>query len=458
MLAVMTATFASWTLPVVCGACLACAASASTPAAPSASAPNSRHAPPILADFRTLNDTSTDESPQIRILRPQGVVTVEFTGELWSAPDLGGPWKPVPGAISPYPLASPGAAQGFYRAARPSGTGVFDSGGILEARLTGPFQTHFELAFAGMPDGIFPPHRDKPYFPGLARLEPTDVPVELRVRGNSSLQECPFPKLKLKVSRDDRPGTPFAEAREIDIGTHCAEGGSGTVGRLRDERAAYRVALAYEIMADLGFTSPRVRRALVEYHDTSDPADEGTGWTVRRQAVLFEDAEVVGERLGGRALDDSEIEDLPKVAFDVQVIADLRLLHALLGNWDYALSEDGTELWNTEVIALPNGTWIPMAGDFDLASWVTAKVRLNAPHDFRPDLPDLEREAFFQVDTVRQRVGDARFMAGRTRFVERRPVLEDRIRTAVIDDAGRTNVEAHLRAFYQALEGTDTRR
>jgi hypothetical protein len=360
----------------------------------------------------------------------------------------------VAGAISPHPLDPSPTSHRFYRALQPAPAGIFEDSSILEWTLTGPFQDHFDLAFAGMPDGIFPPRREKPYFPGAVQVHVLDLPISLRVRGNSSLQECPFPKLKLKVAKDDRQGTPFADAREIDIGSHCAEGGSGTVGRLRDERAVYREALAYEVMREAGFVAPRVRRALIEYRDTSlaDPTTEDTvGWTLRRQALLMEDAEVVGERLGGRALDDAEIAALKDARFDPELVAGLRLLHALLGNWDYALSETGEGLWNIEVLAMADGSFIPMAGDFDLASWVTDRVRLNAPHDYRPELPDLEREMFFQVETVRQGTGEVAFDAASARFRGKRAALEQLVRSSAVDEPGRRNIQNHLAAFFAAL-------
>ena len=413
-----------------------------------------------VADFQAAATVHGEAPPTIQVLRDSRGITIHFTGVLWSASNPEGPWSIVTGAPTPLPIDPTLAPSRFYRTYRaepPATAGVFDSDSILAWTLTGPFQSHFELAFAGMPDGIFPPHRDKPYFPGSAHVSGLDLPLSLRVRGNSRLQECPFPKMKLKVSKEDRAGTPFANAREIDIGTHCAEGGSGTVGRLRDERAAYREALAYEIVNDLGFTSPRVRRARIDYHDTTLPdpdlpPETTGGWTLTRQALLIEDAEVVGERLGGRALDDDEIAALRDAHFAPQLLTDLRLLHALFGNWDYALSESGEGLWNTEVIALADGTLIPMAGDFDLASWVTAHVRLNAPHDYRPELPDLEREARFQVDEIRKRAGAMAFAAGRTRFLDRRAALEARVIQAEVDEAGRQNIQNHLAVFFQALE------
>ncbi len=409
---------------------------------------------PSMADLRPLASPKPATAPSIQMVRDPAGLRLVFSGVLCTATAPQGPWIKVPAATSPHLLDPSPTSHRFYRAFQPASAGIFEDSSILEWTLTGPFQDHFDLAFAGMPDGIFPPRREKPYFPGAVHFSGLDLATSLRVRGNSSLQECPFPKLKLKVAKDDREGTPFADAREIDIGSHCAEGGSGTVGRLRDERAVYREALAYEVMHVVGLVAPRVRRALIEYRDTSlaDPTTEDTvGWTLRRQALLMEDAEVVGERLGGRALDDSEIADLKDARFDPALVSSLRLLHALLGNWDYALSETGKGLWNIEVLAMADGSFIPMAGDFDLASWVTDRVRLNAPHDYRPELPDLEREMHFQVDAVRQQTETVAFDAASSRFRDKRAALEQHISLAVVDESGRRNIQNHLAAFFAAL-------
>src|SRR5688500_11551549 len=198
----------------------------------------------------------TNEAAQIRI---------SFTGTLQSAVSVTGTWTDITNVTSPFVVDRSSAHKFFRSRDRAS---IFSSEGIVSFTVTGPLQEHFDLAYAGMPDGIFPPIREKPYFDGTITIKSQEIPVELRVRGNSSLQECPFPKMKFKVSRSDRAGTPFFDAREVKIGTHCAEGGRGPIGRLRDERATYREALAYELMQILEFVSPRVRRARIDYHDT----------------------------------------------------------------------------------------------------------------------------------------------------------------------------------------------
>ncbi len=402
---------------------------------------------------------STQPTPgALSIARDGGWIRITFSGVLVSAPTLHGPWTHVSGAASPYVVGPAGTAPRFYQAQAAGADSVFSSRTVLEWTLTGPFQPHFNLAFAGMPDGIFPPLREKPYFGGAVTMGDFELPATLRVRGNSSLQECPFPKLKLKVSKKDREGTPFADAREIKVGTHCAEGGSGTVGRLRDETATFREALAYEVLDAFGFTAPRVRRARIEYRDTSigDPEQPG-GWHVTRQAMILEDAEVLGERLGGRSLTDEEIEAIRDARFDRQLITDLHLFHALLGNWDYVLSEKGDDLWNIDVIEKADGALLPVVGDFDLASWVSGRVLSNEPPNYHPELDDVERRVRYEVEQLREGVGESAFAAGRERFVSRRDEVEALMLGGDVDEAGRTLALRHLNGFFDALNAVAAR-
>ncbi len=414
--------------------------------------------------------------PAIVIQRTGEGVEIQFTGRLEACDDLGGPWVEIPHATNPYTETAAGARR-FYRAALGGSGGLFDETSVVDWTITGPLQQHFELAMAGVPDGIIPPLRPKPYFEGRVKMGAFDVPATLRVRGNSSVQECPFPKLKLKVAKEDRAGTPFAEAREVKIGTHCAEGGRGNIGRLREQIAVYREALAYETMQQLGFTSPRVRRARIEYRDHTLPPAEGeggpqvelepiepgdpepaTGWQLTRQAFVVEDVEVLAARLGGRALSDEEVDKLSNAGFPEQLIVDLRFLHVLLGNWDFALSVNGEELWNTEVIELADGQLLPVAGDFDLASWVTEEVLLSVPHDYLPRLPDVDREARYRLEQIQRSVKASVFEAAAARFDAQRAAIETRVAGALVDDAGRANVQRHVTAFYEALAAVPSSR
>ena len=387
--------------------------------------------------------------PTIAILRSDTNVTILFKGTLQSAAAVTGPWNDVPNASTPH-QPGPVELQRFYRARTPDS--IFASTSVVALTLIAPFQNYFDLAYAGLPDGIFPPVREKPYFDGSLQMTGFAFPISLRVRGNSSLQECPFPKLKFKVSREQREGTPFFDAREVKIGTHCAEGGRGTIGRLREQIATFREALAYETMGVLGFVTPRVRRARIDYHDTtSTNTSPMAGWQLTRDALILDDTEVVAARMGGRALDDEEVSALTNANFNVQLITDLQFFHALLGNWDYKLSTNGVALWNTEVIELANGDLLPMTSDFDLASWVTGLVRFMGPQSYHPELPDADRQARYELEQIKQRVSPAIFTAAMERFETNRSAIESQIGASLLDEPGRSNCLRHVTAFYDAV-------
>lgn len=392
--------------------------------------------------------------PFVKAVHDSKQTQISFTGILLSAPDPQGPWDVVTNALSPHTPA-PGSEQRFYRSLIVPKKALFASRTVVPMRVTGPMQAYFDLAYAGIPDGIIPPFRDKPYFTGTVELAGVSVPVSMRVRGNSSLQECPFPKLKFKVSRETRAGTPFESAREVKIGTHCAEGGRGSIGRLRHEIATFREALVYEMLETLGFVAPRVRRASIEYRDTTPPTNANTsvGWVLTREALILEDIEVVGERLGAaRVLDDAELGEVQTSKFNPQAITDLQLFHALIGNWDYALGWDYKGVWNTDVIELNDRSLLPIAGDFDLSSWVTTEVVPSAPHWYHPELPELERETLFQVERIREQAPAGTYSSARAKFLAKRTVLELQISSAQIDEDGKANAVRHLAAWFNALD------
>ncbi|HEX7861688.1 MAG TPA: hypothetical protein VF773_15230 [Verrucomicrobiae bacterium] len=409
--------------------------------------------------FGSVGLEAATNGPSIGLSRISGQPQISFTGTLQVADSVTGAWTDLTNAPNPYALNATNAHR-FFRSR--DLLSIFSSDEIVQFSVTGALQEHFELAHAGMPDGIFPPIREKPYFGGTIHIGQQTIPVDLRVRGNSSLQECFFPKMKFKVSRTNRIGTPFFDAREVKIGTHCAEGGRGPIGRLRDERATYREALAYEIMQMVGFVGPRVRRARIDYFDTSSTnrASE-VGWSVTRNAVILDDVEVVAEGLGGRALNDEEVAALTNANFSVQLKTEIQILQVLLGNWDYALSTSGEGLWNIDVIELRNKTFIPVPGDFDLCSFVTEELRLEVPWDYRPELPQLERQTRYHLERIRGEVEETDpeiFPAAKLRFESKRNLIEARIAAASIDEPGRTNAASHVTAFFGSLaEMTDDR-
>lgn len=406
----------------------------------------------ILPCWAQVSVDDPASADPISIYRDGNHVGIHFNGRLETAASINGPWVELAREDDPY-VIQPNETMAFFRVVPDDELGIFDSREVTKLVLEGPFQKHFDLSFAGIPDGIFPPVREKPYFEGSLSYGGVVLPVKIRVRGNSSLQECPFPKLKVKLSSEVRQGTPFEDAREWKIGSHCAEGGQGNIGRLRDERATFREAVVYEAMGLFGFLSPRVRRVHFTYHDTSDLSNgDRTGWSLTRMGFMFDHVEVLAEGLNGHALEDEEVAALSDAQFPPLLIAELQLFHALIGNWDYALSADGKRLWNTEVVELPDKSLRPVAGDFDLSSWVTGSVRVMAPRDFMPELEDIERHYYYELSRIRAAFGADMFLNATQRFLGFREALESLIAVVEVDEEGREFIQRHIALFYELIE------
>ena len=113
-------------------------------------------------------------------------------------------------------------------------------------------------------------------------------------------------------------------------------------------------------------------------------------------------------------------------------------------------------LWNTEVVELSDKSLRPVAGDFDLSSWVTGAVRVTAPRDFLPDLEDIERHFRYELDRIRTAYGPDLFSDATQRFLGFREALEHLIAAAEVDEEGREFMRQHVALFYDLIE-TDGR-
>lgn len=313
-------------------------------------------------------------------------------GDAGGAPDEGG--RDAAGELDGEALAD--AAQGDSA----TQDGAADDGGApdgapsrwyeqtspLSLSLSGAFSDAFLLAHAGTPDGIIPPVRLKDPFAGTGSYENNDgsqrvSPVELAVRGNSSLQECAFPKLKLTFpGRSELPNEVFFDTKKVKVGTHCGEEDTvnGTIGRFRNQLATWREEVVYQLARTLGITIMQTRPATIAYTDTS--AQPGFDSPLTRKAFLLEHVDELARRLGAVALDDpTNCGDDPNPRPDYQAVLRVKLFHALIGNWDWELGPRATDgcgdLWNTEVLVHPNGTLTLVPTDFDLSAFVIGRVR-----------------------------------------------------------------------------------
>ena len=351
----------------------------------------------------------------------------------------------------------------------------------IALRLEGSFAAAFGAAHAGEPNGPLPgiPRRTFDEFPGkLTYTAPGGVAktfdVVMKVRGNSSVTECPFPKLSLKMTPESKAaakGTMFARHSKLKIGTHCADeadDSGGTVGRLRNEKSPLRETLAYQALSAVVPMELSARAARITYIDPT------AGTTTERNAMVLENTETLAKRSGAPdkvcrdvdgeqecdpVLTDSELNTAdPREGMDRVRIAQLELFHAAIGNWDWRIElgatvpGGGSRLWNTDVILVnePGQTdvvRVPVAQDFDLASATVGRLR-GAEKDLTPArLAAQAKESLAAMKSFTP----AELASAKAAFLEKKDAMYAATEGASVDEPGRQIMRAHLDAFFAEL-------
>ncbi len=351
----------------------------------------------------------------------------------------------------------------------------------LAFTLEAPLDEMFAAAHAGVPNGPLPglPKRTVADQEAKLTFETKDgatktLDVTVKVRGNSSLTECPFPKLTVKLTdaaKQEARGTVFAKSTKFKIGTHCADAADDAparVGRLRNEKSPGREQL---VMAQLEGLLPLTlasRPARVTYVDAKSHATtvrnaflvEHEGKLAARSDAPKEHCRIVGtEEECDPLLTDSEIERLdPREGMDRGRIAALTLFHAAVGNWDWhldvgAAARGESRVWNHDVLLLPKDPAqpggelvpVPVAHDFDLASVVTGRIGRAIPTK-----ASLKKQA---TEYLKRTAGltPTEVDAAKALFRSKKAGLYAAIDKAEVDADGRALSKAHLDAFFTAI-------
>lgn len=182
---------------------------------------------------------------------------------------------------------------------------LFSSDSLLEITFKGPIYTLFQKA-PGLPpmSGKQSNDSDLAYEAGSIEYRDTQgrlisLPMEFRVRGNSSQKDCSFPKLSVRFKKETvLTGTLFAGLKSFKIGTHCGDidGNSGKYKRLRNQLAPNREALAYRILETLEVTTLKARPGRINYVFTDARASDAP--QITRNAMFLESDGQLEKRLG----------------------------------------------------------------------------------------------------------------------------------------------------------------
>lgn len=179
------------------------------------------------------------------------------------------------------------------------------------------------------------------------------VPIRAKTRGVWRLKHCDFPPLRLKFGDKTADGTEFANLDEPKMVGYC---------RNTDQYEQYNLqeAQLYRVYRQLTDLSHKVRILRFSYVDSATGKVEAT-----RYGFLIEDPAQLAARVSGKIMDrkGATADDL-----DPATSAMAFTYLYFMANTDVSFNG----LHNGEIVSLPNGTYAPVAYDFDFAGVINA--------------------------------------------------------------------------------------
>jgi hypothetical protein len=291
------------------------------------------------------------------------------------------------------------------------------------------------------------------------------IDVKISARGHTSKQtsECDFPKLKIAFPHG-AGGSAFAGMKAVKLGTHCGDRGDDELtrrfGRMANQKAPHREALAYRVLHALDVPTLQARPARVTYIFAD--ADAGAAPLVR-DAMLLEDDDQAAARYGAKAQLTEHRFESAQSTMSPSDVARLAFAEAMLGNFDWCLRfepgdryrcDDRHPLWNMLALVRDSAPALPVIYDFDLSGFVVPRhiwFTQALSEEFLPSRSQPQVEVLSQLQRTRSLFPRAVLDETRKQFIDRKAAAFDAVREAVVDDGGRQLAQAYLSAFYQFL-------
>jgi hypothetical protein len=192
------------------------------------------------------------------------------------------------------------------------------------------------------------------------------LPIRLAARGNSRLETCSFPPLRLIIDSTQAEGTVFAGQHKLKVVTQCDRSSYGKDWLLL-EMGIYR---AYNVITD---NSYRVRPLQVTYKDI-----ESKRWEQVQPAFILESTAAVARRLQRKSIRPASV-DIKQ--YSIAETASNLLFQFLIGNTDFAIKRgpSGEGCCHNGRVLATSGTqddWIVLPYDFDQAGLINTKYAL----------------------------------------------------------------------------------
>ena len=318
-----------------------------------------------------------------------------------------------------------GLPEAVYSQVQPGQTSLFSEATPLALTIEGPFRT------------LSRERREREELEGLVTYQGDDgaeviLDVQVRTRGNSRMDICTYPPLRLNFRRRQVEGTMFAGQDRIKLVTLCKDTGS-----YRDYLALeYEIYRLYNALSDVSY---RVRWADIEYVRT----DGRRRTSENMPGFLIEEDTEAASRTG---LETWEVERLDLGAIESSAMALLSLFHFFIGNTDWS----GTSgppgdrcCHNGDVLRTSTGQAVLIPYDFDQAGLINTEYA--------------EPAAPLPIRSVRQRLyrGYCQFNddldAAMERFNSARAQIESIVAEAQIRGNVRNRAQRYVEEFYEII-------
>ncbi len=324
-----------------------------------------------------------------------------------------------------------GLPQAVFSQVQQAHTPLFAEATPLALTIEGPFRT------------LSRERRERDELEGIVRYQNDDgtevtLDVQIRTRGNSRMDICTYPPLRLNFRRRQVEGSVFAGQDRIKLVTLCKDNNS-----YRDYLALeYEIYRIYNTLSDVSY---RVRWADIEYVRT----DGRRRTSEHMPGFLIEEDSEAAARTGHETW---QIERLELDTIEPNAMALLSLFHFFIGNTDWS----GTSgppgdrcCHNGDVLRTPAEQAVLIPYDFDQAGLINTDYSAPA--------------AALPIRTVRERLfrGYCQFGDGLDAAVEKfnsaRVDIETIVAEAQIRERARNRAQSYVEEFYEIINDPDER-
>src|SRR5215831_2446814 len=250
------------------------------------------------------------------------------------------------------------------------------------------------------------------------------IKVNLKARGNSRMDICYFPPIKIKIDKKHARGTLFEGNRKLKLVLPCSSGNESNDLILR-EYLCYKL---YEVVTPYAFKTRLVNIDLTELRKKKKSSYKQIG-------ILIEDVDKTAKRFDAKPLDDAKINstsvhDTSALRFD--------LFQFMIANTDWSQG-----FQHNSKLIYQKSNIIPIPYDFDMSGLVDAPYAVVSQINGQ-ELP---------IESVRQRYYRGTCRSNEvTEFVRNEFLLNEEKFLAVPDDLKGALPEEEIKDIKDYLE------